>query len=147
MSIESLKNKAQKIVNLFIRLRDAKIRNGKLYATCLTCGREWELITATDKRKYHSGHYFKEHQFSPVRYEHDNMRGQCSVCNKDQHGQMGIFKRNLILEIGQERFDILNYKRNQIKKWTALELEQVITEHKKLLAGPEMIEKLKIYSN
>lgn len=138
-------NKAKKVVNLYVRLRDAKIRNGRLYASCFTCGREWELITTTDKKMYHCGHYYKENQTSSVRFHHDNLRGQCSVCNKEQHGQMGIFKRNLILQIGQERFDELTFWKNKIKVWTVLELEQKIKDHKKLLEQPEFQEKLNLY--
>lgn len=150
MNIESLKNKAQDMVNLYIRLRYALNTSDGLMAKCYTCRSVWLLDSAEDKRKYHAGHYWKADKRSGhqnTRYDHDNIRPQCLACNRYKGGMMAEFGDKLLEELGEQKFRELGIRAKQPKKWTALELEQIITEHKKLLAEPEIANKLKLYNN
>lgn len=145
MNIEKLKTKTRNIVNLFIRLKYALITSEGLAAKCFCCGKIWLLDSTEAKRYNHCSHLFREDLFESVRYYHNNLRPACRNCNKNLHGNTAIFTEKLIAEIGLNEYEKLCFLKNQIKKWNALELEQIIKEHEELLSSPEMQKKIKLY--
>lgn len=51
-------------------------------------------------------------------------------CNRFSADHLEGYRENLIKKIGQPRFDVLRYRSNQTKKWSAFELESLIKYYK-----------------
>lgn len=104
-------NTLQVIFNTFIRLRD----KGR---SCISCNKR---LT----ENYDAGHYFAVKNYSYLRFNEDNVHGQCGKCNQHLHGNLVEYSRKLKLRIGEKRF---------------IELEE--SRHKELLLSAEEIQKL-----
>lgn len=90
----------QAIFNEFIRLRD---RN----EPCISCG------TTKPDIKYDAGHFHSVKAYPSVRVYEDNVHKQCSnYCNVHLSGNSIKYRENLIIRIGQERFDELERVKN-----------------------------------
>lgn len=63
---------------------------------CFTCGK-WYPI-----KKLHCGHYLSRY-YKAARWNYDNARPQCMMCNMWKRGDPIVFRRNLINEIGEAR--------------------------------------------
>lgn len=110
-----LLRRAQKKVNEYIRLRDGK--------KCISCKYEG------NGRQFHAGHFRPQGGNSALRFNHDNIHSQCSICNTHKSGNLAEYRINLIEKIGLERVEALE-SMNNIKKWTVEELHQIIDAHK-----------------
>lgn len=111
---------AQRTFNTYVRLRD----NGK---ECISCS----LILDSAKRKFDAGHFYSQGGHGSIRYDLDNCFAQCVPCNRHLHGNIHEYRKKLINRIGQERFNALEQKSNDYKKWTIEELKEIINEYKK----------------
>lgn len=69
-SLDSSIVSTQKVVNEYIRKRDA---NSDGIGRCCSCGKI---------KKLQAGHYFNTSAFPSIRYDEDNIHGQCSACNQ-----------------------------------------------------------------
>jgi len=121
-STKSLRKILWKLVSEYVR-RSASDGNG--IATCYTCGKRgrWETM--------HCGHYIHR---DCLDYEADfNLRCQCPRCNLYLSGNSGVFAEKLIAEIGAEEVSLLRQRSKQVKKWTVLELEEMILTYKQAL--------------
>ncbi len=111
---EKLKTKSdyekelQKIVNTFIRLRD----KDKL---CVSCDKP--LIN-----KFDAGHFYPAGSYKNLRFNEDNIHGQCVHCNRDKHANLLEYRPRLIKRIGIERVEELDRLRNIPAKYTIPEL-------------------------
>jgi hypothetical protein len=85
----------QKEVNAFVRQRD----KGK---PCISCG-----IMGV---KLEAGHYISRARSSKMRYDLDNIHGQCWNCNNILHGNHEGFKKGLIERYGKEYLENLDNK-------------------------------------
>ena len=112
-----LKKEVQKVVNKYIRLRDAK-------SLCISCQK---------KPIEHAGHYISQGSSGALRYEVDNLHGQCSACNVWLHGHLLEYRIHLVEKIGSDRVEWLEEHRRDIKKWTREELERVMVYFKKMV--------------
>lgn len=74
----------QKIFNTYIRLRDQ-------YEPCISCGK-------TLVQKYDAGHYFNAGGHPALRFDEDNVHGQCVRCNRDLHGNLIEYRDGLCNE-------------------------------------------------
>lgn len=77
---------AQQAVNAYVRVRD----RGK---PCISCGEYAEL---------QAGHYLSTGARPDIRFEPDNIHGQCHRCNIDMAGNRKEFRLGLIDRYGLE---------------------------------------------
>jgi len=91
----SLKVKAQKVFNSWIRNRDKD-------KGCISCG------AGVDQ----AGHFYSAGKFNALRFDEDNCHGQCLRCNYFLSGNLLNYREGLIKKIGKERFEKLEQKSN-----------------------------------
>ncbi len=99
-SIDALIETFQKLVNAKVRQRDSK--DG--YFICISC-EELKPIN-----QMNSGHYFAKEFYKSVRFDLDNMHGQCVRCNKYLSANLIPYRSNLLLKIGEHRLRQLEQK-------------------------------------
>lgn len=124
-TLAKLKKELEVIVNKYIRLRD----NGK---PCVSCG-EFKTLQA--------GHYYAVQGYDSLRFDPDNIHGECAGCNCFNESHLILYSKNIVGRIGQERLDALDeraadYKRNGYR-WTRIEIEEKKILFKKLLKDLE----------
>jgi Bacteriophage Lambda NinG protein. len=106
-TIQKYKNKklgklieeAQKLVNAYVRQRDAINEQGDFI--CISCRK------LKSKSQCNAGHYFNRGNYGSVRFDLDNIHSQCVQCNLYEHGNLIPYRENLIKKIGTERFEQL----------------------------------------
>ena len=91
---------AERHVNMFIRIRD----EGK---PCVSCGK-FKVLQA--------GHFYSAGHYSSLRFNADNIHGQCIRCNMHLSGNLNEYRKRIESRIGKEgleRLDMLadHYKR------------------------------------
>lgn len=77
-------------VHTYIRNRD----KGK---PCISCGAEWN-------NTFQCGHHYKSETFETLRFNLDNLHGQCRRCNLHLDGAFDKYALNLPKRIGKERY-------------------------------------------
>lgn len=104
---------AQKLVNLYVRERDAINEYGDF--KCISCGK------IKPKHQCNAGHYFSRGNYPSVRFDFDNIHSQCIQCNLHMHGNLIAYRDNLIKKIGKDKFEELeglarmsNFKHDRI---------------------------------
>ena len=111
---------AQQHFNTFIRNRDKD-------KGCISCGKELR------KGNTDAGHYFSSGGHYNVRFNEDNVHGQCSrPCNKDKSGNLIEYRNGLINRIGIERLEKLDQIANETRKFTIDEVKEIAEKYKKL---------------
>lgn len=78
--------------NKWIRNRDKE--NG-----CISCGGEI----------HDAGHYYSAGHYNQLRFNEDNVNGQCKKCNLFLRGNLILYTVNLEKKIGKERIDKLHF--------------------------------------
>lgn len=121
-SIPKLKSDCQKLCNEYVRLRDKN-------KPCISCGQYKEL---------QAGHYYAVGGYDGLRFDLDNVNGECAGCNCFDESHLIGYGDNLLMKIGQERFLALKeraaeYKKNGYK-WSRSELEELIEKFKKMIS-------------
>lgn len=111
---------AQKRVNKYVRLRDSE--DG--YFKCVSCDRVLPVSSMN------AGHYFPVGHFQSVRYNLDNIHGQCEQCNCYKSGNLAPYTFNLKRKIGGQRFEELEKARMQGFKWDRLLVILIIEKFK-----------------
>lgn len=107
----------QKLVNSYIRHRD-------IHKGCISCG------TSLIGKKFDAGHYFTIGSSPGIRFDEDNIHGQCTQCNQHNHGQIAEYSIRLPERIGTLRFEALKQKRNESRKMTIPEIKEQIEFYK-----------------
>lgn len=92
-STPSLKKIAIRVFNAWIRKRDA----GK---PCISCGRYVTL---------QAGHFYSAGNFNHMRFNEDNVHGQCLQDNYYKQQSDTLYRKNLIEKIGAERVAKLDF--------------------------------------
>jgi ribosomal protein L44E len=115
ISIANLKKKVQRVFNKYIRLRDQKLK-------CISCGQK-EIDQA--------GHYIAQGSSGALRFNEDNVNGQCTKCNVWDHGNLINYRINLVKKIGEDRVKWLEDHRTNVKRWTREELEDLLETYKR----------------
>ncbi|MCT4665630.1 MAG: recombination protein NinG [Flavobacteriales bacterium] len=125
-SLNHALHSTKKTVHEYIRQRDV----GK---TCITCS-----SILRDERNFDAGHYFhlgNNNNYSAIRFDFDNIHGQCRKCNRRNEGEHQIYTENLPKRIGYERYHNLleraKESKQTIKKWTKSELKEIRERVKK----------------
>lgn len=106
----------QSVFNAYIRERDAK-------KPCISCDKP--LIN-----KFDAGHFFSVGAYPNIRFNEDNVHGQCVFCNQHRHGATNEYAIRLPYRIGQERYDKLLIDRNESNKFTVAEIKEKIAYYK-----------------
>lgn len=119
-SLQALKKDLDKVFNEFIRLRDQY--NGMF--DCISCGQ----IKST--RLMHAGHYHSAGHNEAVRWDEDNVHGQCEHCNTFLHGNLIKYSRGIIKRIGAHRVKSLELRRHNKSKMMAFEVTLLIQQYK-----------------
>lgn len=117
-SVSKLMKGADKAFSLQVRQRGA---NGEGINTCYTCGfkNHW--------KKLHCGHFLSRF-YKAARWDFDNARPQCVMCNMWKKGDIVTFRTKLIAEIGLERVEAVEAKRNVSTKLTVPFLQELLTQ-------------------
>jgi hypothetical protein len=112
-TLGQIKAEVQKVVNRYIRLRDEGM-------PCISCGQH---------KKLQAGHYFAVSTHDGLRFDEDNIFGECGACNLFNQSHLIAYRDNLLERIGQERFDALYQRASNYKqfgyKFTRYELEEI----------------------
>lgn len=112
----TLVKKLDKVFSQYIRLRDAS-PNGAF--RCISCGK----IKPFDQSD--CGHYHSRRHMS-TRFDEENCNSECRFCNRFSADHLIGYRENLIKKIGTHRFQMLEVKAHQTKKWSCWELEELI---------------------
>lgn len=117
-SISYLQKKATLYFNRFIRLRDQDKK-------CISC----DSNTFSD-----AGHFYSSGHYPPLRYNENNVHGQCKRCNYFLHGNLDnyrllITERISIDELKELDFIVSRYKQTGYK-WDRWYLIEVIETYK-----------------
>lgn len=111
--LPALLKKAQIVFNARVRQRDKD-------KGCISCGSE---ITE-------AGHYYSQGHYSALRFNEVNTNGQCTRCNRFLHGNLIHYRQGLVKRYGQQKLDLLDSAaRTRVKKWSRIELEQIILQY------------------
>lgn len=106
----------------YIRLKYSN-KNG--YCRCISCGKVyfWKNIQ--------NGHYMSRRYMS-TRFSEDNCRPQGVECNIFNQGNIQMYRRALIKEIGEQRVNLIEVRARQERKcWSIFELNALIEFYKK----------------
>jgi len=115
--IRQLLGMATRRFNKFIRERDKE--DG-----CISCGGSVE----------NAGHYYESGQHPELRYDEENVNGQCIKCNKWNSGNLIEYRKGLVRKIGEDgvkRLDSIEayWKRYQWH-WNRFDLIEIIEKYK-----------------
>lgn len=97
-SIAYLEDKLQELVNAKVRVRDSA--NG--FFICISCQK------LKPKKQMNAGHYYPKEFYKSVRFNLDNINGQCIYCNKYLSANLIEYRKNLLLKIGEKRMQQLD---------------------------------------
>jgi hypothetical protein len=111
-------NELQKEFNTYIRYRDKN-------KICISCNTP--LIG-----KYDAGHYYSVGAYPALRFNIDNVHGQCVECNQHRHGNLLEYTERLPIRIGQLKFDLLKSIKHESNKLTIAEILELKSKYKKL---------------
>ena len=105
----------QKVFNTFIRLRDKD-------KPCISCSKP---LTG----KFDAGHFFPTTK-QYLRFNENNVHGQCVHCNQHLHGNLTKYAYNLPKRIGWDEFEELHATCNMELKLTIPEILEKINYYK-----------------
>jgi len=115
-TIQVLVKKAQAVFNTWIRERDCE-------RTCISCGTQLN-------DKYDAGHYHNANNHWSVRFNEDNVHGQCVKCNQHLSGNLINYRKGLLTRIGPERLAKLDAIANLTRNFDKFELRAIIEKYK-----------------
>tara|TARA_R110000764_G_scaffold227080_1_gene317032 strand:+ start:192 stop:569 length:378 start_codon:yes stop_codon:yes gene_type:complete len=110
-SRKTIVKKLDTIFSIYIRRRYSKDD----ISECVTCGKQdhWKSLQA--------GHFMSRKHYS-TRWDEENVEVQCMGCNVYRSGEQYLFAKYL----GENKADKLLIKSRQIKKFTDIELIELI---------------------
>jgi len=118
-TLPKLKAELQLLFNNYIRLRD----KGKPCISCL------------QGKPLQAGHYFPVQGYDGLRFDEDNVHGECATCNCFDSSHLIWYGKHLEDRIGEQRLLGLNLRAGQYKmngyKWSRSELIEMIAEYKR----------------
>lgn len=115
--IPTLKKKVEKVFNEYIRKRD----EGK---PCISCG------CPHGSMQWHAGHFISVGESQYLRFNENNVHGQCVQCNNFLSGNIEHYEPNLRLKIGDEDVEALKSDRKKTYSYTAEELNDLLRIYK-----------------
>ena len=123
-TLGKLKQLLQKEFNRYIRLRDSE--DG--YFKCISCG----LVKSVEYMD--AGHYFAVSGYDGLRFDEDNVHGECKGCNCFDQSHLIGYGINLKKKLGEHGYKILLKKAQDYKekgnRFSRLEIEELIILYK-----------------
>ena len=122
LSKSKLRDKLDAIFSKYIRLKYSDDRGN---CRCISCGKvfPWKEIQC--------GHYMSRRYMS-TRFSEDNCRPQCVACNIFNQGNIQMYRRVLIKQIGEQRVDLIEVRaRQETKNWSLFEYQAMIDFYQK----------------
>src|SRR6478735_9814990 len=116
LPIPKLLELARQAFNAYIRERDRHLG-------CITCGAPVD----------DAGHYKPAGSYSAVRYDEQNVNGQCEYCNRHKHGNLDRYKEAMVKKWGIEHYERIERECRVSKKWERNELQFIINTYKSKL--------------
>ena len=119
---QKLRDKLDEVFSKYIRLKHSD-NNG--YCRCISCGKIvfWKQIQ--------NGHYMSRRYLS-TRFAEDNCRPQCVACNMFNQGNIQMYRRGLVKEIGEQRVDLIEARaRQETGKYSEFEYNELIKHYSK----------------
>lgn len=114
-SITTLLNQVKNYCHKYVRLRDKN-------KPCVSCGIPY-------KSDFDAGHYYKAELYSDLKFNENNIHGQCIKCNRMNEGNLNEYSISLPKRIGIDLFNELKTKAENSKKksfkWDREELERL----------------------
>ena len=98
---------AQTAFNAWVRARDAA-------EPCVSCARHHQ-------GQWHAGHYLSTGARPELRFDADNCHKQCQPCNTHLHGNLVMYRRELIQRVGLHEVQRLEGP-HEPRKWSRDEL-------------------------
>lgn len=105
------RKKLQTIFNRYIRLRDYG-------QNCISCEKPLG-------EKYHAGHLYSVGRFPELRFDEQNVHGQCHWCNIHLHGNGVLYRIGLLKKIGKEELEKLDARAGVARNFMAHEIEEM----------------------
>jgi protein-arginine kinase activator protein McsA len=103
------------VLHAYVRERD-KFKN------CISCGCQWN-------DKFQAGHFYAAGSFETLKFNLDNINGQCQKCNLFDSGNFDNYALNLPNRIGLERYNELvklaGIDKQFIKVWNLENLREI----------------------
>ena len=107
--------------NRYVRLRDQN-------KPCVSCGQF---------RTLQAGHFYSAGHYPALRFDLNNIHGQCHSCNLHLHGNLNEYRRRITGRISKDDLKLLDYtadlNKRQSFKWDRASLIDVIEECKRLV--------------
>ena len=111
----------EKVFNEYIRERDKSL-------PCISCNAKPSTYKIT------AGHYFPAGSYKNIRFDEDNVHGQCWYnCNSMKSGNLIEYRVGLIDRIGEQRLQELEKRAREVRKYTIPELILLKEEYKEKL--------------
>ena len=125
VSRKSLVKKLDTIFSIYIRLRKA---NKLGIVSCYTCGKKayWK------GEGMQNGHFMSRKSYS-TRWEDLNCQVQCYACNVMRYGEQYKYGLELQKEYSKDLPEQLLIQSKQIKKFSNIDLEEMINKYQKLV--------------
>ena len=108
---------AQTAFNAFIRIRDAD-------KPCVSCGRH-------HNGQWHAGHWLSTGARPELRFDEANCHRQCQPCNVHLHGNLVLYRAELIRRIGLAEVERLEGPQPQ-RKFTIPDLREIRDKYRVL---------------
>jgi hypothetical protein len=112
----------QVVFNTFIRERDKN-------ENCISCNKSLIGDNPQKPKKFDAGHFRSVGSNPQLRFNEDNVYGQCVHCNRDKHGNLLEYRKNLIEKIGIEKVEYLE-NCNESNKLSIPEIQEKIKYYK-----------------
>lgn len=110
-TVQDLMKITQVTFNKWVRLRDKGL-------PCISC--------LNDKpKKVNAGHYYSSGGHKNLTFNEDNVHLQCEYCNTFLHGNLIMYRDNLLKRIGSERLQKLDDTAHEIRKYGREELREL----------------------
>jgi hypothetical protein len=119
MTVQDWVKIAQTAFNAYIRFRDKE-------KGCISCGKP--LVG-----KFDAGHLYNANNHHAIRFNPDNVHGQCVECNQWKHGNLLEYRKGLINRIGETAYAWLEDYAHDTRKFTIEELKEITYIYKKKL--------------
>lgn len=120
-TVPQLVKKAQQVFNTWIRNRDLQ---GEEFFTCISCN------VPKHKTQMNAGHYLSAGHNTSLRFNEDNVHGQCVRCNLHLHGNQVGYRIGLVNKIGLERIIELEQIGSKFSKYDRFSLIFTIEKYK-----------------
>ena len=114
--MKSLPKLAKYHFHAYIRLRDKD-------SGCISCGKPFN-------GKYDAGHFWNSNNHASIRYDEDNVHGQCVTCNQHLHGNLLEYQSRLLNKIGHYNYARLEDLRHKHVQWTNDQYQEIIKIYK-----------------